>query len=531
MLDSERGTATMVRVGMTDGAGTRSSALPTDLFDEARGRLRLLATIFAASFGFDFVIFLGSTIWSKTTGQPSPVSIAAIPWINLATLILSIGIRWAAGSRRVPVGRLYSFALAYEVFICFVSALITYWQSYHDTKLLPNLTWAPAIVIMFPLILPGPPKRMIAGAVLSGAMVPLALLVLQLAGAVKVGDGAAYAPAAIGSVFAVVVASMGARVIYGLGREVARVRALGSYQLEEMIGAGGMGEVWRAKHRLLARPAAIKLIRRSSPAEGRVPLTEEVRRRFEREAQAIAGLRSPHTVELFDFGVSNDGEIYYAMELLEGVNADALVRRFGPIPPERAVFLLRQVCHSLTEAESLGMVHRDIKPANIFLCRYGQDHDFVKVLDFGIVKWLREEDTGRLTGEHIIQGTPAFMAPEQAMGDARIDSRADLYALGCVAYWLVTGQLVFDSPSPTGLLLKHLHETPEPPSRRTELAIPPSLESIILACLEKRPEDRPQTAKELARRLAAVEGADRWTEERSREWWETHRPTVAATPE
>jgi serine/threonine protein kinase len=183
----------------------------------------------------------------------------------------------------------------------------------------------------------------------------------------------------------VVFAYIGARVVYGLGREIAAARELGSYSLEERLGEGGMGEVWRARHRMLARPAAIKLIRPSLISPERAA---ELQKRFENEAQVISQLRSPHTVELFDFGVAEQGTFYYVMELLDGLDVDALVRRFGPVPAERAVFLLRQVCHSLAEAEARGLVHRDIKPANIFLCRYGEDHDFVKVLDFGLAKAL-----------------------------------------------------------------------------------------------------------------------------------------------
>jgi eukaryotic-like serine/threonine-protein kinase len=188
-----------------------------------------------------------------------------------------------------------------------------------------------------------------------------------------------------------------------------------------------MDEVWRARHRLLARPAAIKLIRAQAGA------SDEAARRFEREAQVIARLRSPHTVELFDFGIAEDGAFYYVMELLDGLDADSLVRRFGAVPPERAVYLLRQICHSLSEAESCGLIHRDIKPANIFICRYGEEYDFAKVLDFGIVGAVRtpaDADALR-TRENAIQGTPAFMAPEQAMGQA-VDCRADIY---CPVVW------------------------------------------------------------------------------------------------
>jgi serine/threonine-protein kinase len=320
-------------------------------------------------------------------------------------------------------------------------------------------------------------------------------------------------------------AYVGARVVYHLGTEVKRARELGSYRLEEKLGEGGMGEVWRARHRMLARPAAIKLIRPSFGGNARAGVSQEAIRRFEREAQVIARLRSPHTVELFDFGVAADGAFYYVMELLDGLDADTLLRRFGPTPPERAIYLLRQLCHSLSEAQSCGLVHRDIKPANIFLCRYGEEFDFVKVLDFGIVGAVRDAaDTSPVhTQEDAIHGTPAFMAPEQAMG-TDVDGRADIYAAGCVAYWLLTGQLVFTAESAVGFLLQHAQAPPTPPSARTDLPIPRALEDLVLQCLAKDPADRPQTARELSLRLSGLEGAGAWTQDRAREWWAAHQP-------
>jgi serine/threonine-protein kinase len=285
-----------------------------------------------------------------------------------------------------------------------------------------------------------------------------------------------------------------------------------------------MGEVWRARHRLLARPAAIKLIRRSE--NGGREASADARRRFEREAQATASLRSPHTVNLFDFGVAQDGRFYYVMELLDGLDTNTLVRRFGPMPAARAVFLLRQVCHSLSEAESVGLVHRDIKPANVFVCRYGEDHDFVKVLDFGLVKLLSEATDLRpaVTQDSVVRGTPAFIAPEQVFGRHSADARVDIYATGCVAYWLLTGQLVFDDPSPTAMLVHHAHTAPAPPSSRTELTIPAALDRLVLECLEKDPARRPQSARELSERLARAVDGEPWTEEHAREWWLRHRP-------
>jgi serine/threonine protein kinase len=186
------------------------------------------------------------------------------------------------------------------------------------------------------------------------------------------------------------------------------------------------------------------------------------------------------------------------------------------------------MCHSLSEAESIGLVHRDIKPGNIFLCHYGEDYDFVKVLDFGIAKAVHEPNSAEpeitaLTVQHVVQGTPAFIAPEQAMG-ANIDSRADIYAAACVAYWLLTGQLVFEADTPMQLLMHHAQTEPAPPSTRTEVAVPPMLDQVILECLAKNPADRPQTARELVKRLSQVPCPDPWTEDRARVWWKIHQP-------
>jgi serine/threonine-protein kinase len=343
---------------------------------------------------------------------------------------------------------------------------------------------------------------------------------------VSAGD---YSDSIIQGGVSVALAYMGGRAVYGLGREVAKARELGSYHLEERLGAGGMGEVWRARHRMLARPAAIKLIRPALGEDTRNGISQEAIDRFKREAQAIAKLRSPHTVEVFDFGVASDGAFYYAMELLDGIDADTLIKKFGPVPAERAVFLLRQVCHSLSEADTCGLVHRDIKPANIFLCRYGEDCDFVKVLDFGLVKAVQDgPDTNPgLTRPNTVYGTPAFMAPEQALGRTDLDGRVDIYATGCVAYWLLTGQLVFTAANPMGLMVQHANAPPVPPSTRTELPIPPAFEALILACLAKDPAARPQSARELMGRLDALDGANDWTAKRARAWWDLHHPGPA----
>jgi serine/threonine-protein kinase len=321
-------------------------------------------------------------------------------------------------------------------------------------------------------------------------------------------------------------AYVGSRVVYGLGREVTRARELGGYRLIERLGGGGMGEVWRAEHYLLARPAAIKLVRSASADASDARHQRELQERFGREAQATAMMRSPHTIELYDFGMANDGTFYYVMELLEGFDLETLIKRFGPVPAERAIAMLRQVCHSLGEAHANGLIHRDIKPANVFVCRYGREVDFVKVLDFGMVKKRHEADRDetQLTGDHTVAGTPAYMAPEQVLGNRPVDARTDLYAVGCVGYWLVTGQPVFTGKTAIALMTQHAQAEPVPPSARTELDIPLALDTIILACLDKNPDERPASADALAEALGAIETSDAWTTSRAHEWWQRHRP-------
>jgi eukaryotic-like serine/threonine-protein kinase len=518
------------------GAGKPSSPLddtfPADLFEQARGRLRLLTGFFIVAFGFDLSIFLGTLIYHAATHTAPEASVARLyPFqvMNFGATVASVALWWAAGSHRVSAPRLHAAGLVFEVVVCFISALLSHWQGFLDTGRVPTLTWVPAIIIMFPLIMPGPPSRMLVVALVSAAMSPLSLVLLTTTGHVSVPDLSPFAPATIGPLFGVAFAWLGARVVYGLGREVARARAMGSYRLEERIGVGGMGEVWRARHQLLARPAAIKLIRPTAEGARHGVVETEARERFEREAQVISRLRSPHTVELFDFGVAGDGSFYYAMELLEGLDVETLVRRFGPQPAERVVHIMRQACHSLSEAGTRGLVHRDIKPANLYLCRYGEEYDFVKVLDFGIVKVRQRVDSteAALTGQTVVPGTPAYIAPEQVLGNVELDGRADIYALGCVAYWLLTGQNVFAAPTPTALMLKHVHEAPVPPSQRTELPLPPALDAIVMACLAKDPAGRPATARELASQLAALPLAQGWDESRRRQWWERHLPESA----
>jgi eukaryotic-like serine/threonine-protein kinase len=503
-----------------------SGSLPADLLSQAAARLRVLALLYASVFFmagvlpalvFDRELFLGSLVqW-----VPSAVGI-------VVALLVALVIR----SPRVSLPTAMGLGLAFEI----VSSYAIAAAEFADPMALEThrgflgLSWVAVWVVLFTVVVPTSPRRAVLAALASVSAVPVVIGLVLASGKVSVRlDPAMFFVGVVFPYLLVVgMAYVGARVVYNLGTELKRARELGSYRLEAKLGQGGMGEVWRARHRMLARPAAIKLIRPSSVGGGAGAVSADAVRRFEREAQVIARLRSPHTVDLFDFGIAEDGSFYYAMELLEGLDADALVRRFGPVPAERAIHLVRQVCHSLSEAQSCGLVHRDIKPANIFLCRYGEEYDFVKVLDFGIVGQVRgAEEGGTLhTRENALHGTPAFMAPEQAMG-TEVDARADIYAVGCVAYWLLTGQFVFAAETPVGLLLQHAQAPAAPPSTRTQLPIPSALDDLVLSCLAKEPADRPQSARELSLQLAGVEGGGAWTGDRARAWWVAHMSSVS----
>jgi len=510
-------------------SATAPITLPEDLLRKVRGRVRITAALVLLGVSLDPLIVLVVWLTSLAAGPWPGAGAAAIEAIlDGVAVVLSITVWLATRSPRLDHARLMVVGHAYEILLCLVVSLDIYHQSLRDAGEIPHLTWVVPILIFFSLLIPAPPRRTLWVAVAAAAMAPLSLGVLRLTTSLTV-PVEAYVHAIVNPALAIVLATFGARVVYGLSLEVAEARRLGSYELVDLVGRGGMGEVWRAHHRFLARPAAIKLIPPEVLGGSDPGARAAAMERFEREAQVTASLRSPHTVEIYDFGTTDDGSFYYVMELLDGMDAHSLVVRHGPLPAERVVHLLVQACHSLGEAHAQGLVHRDVKPANLLVCRHGPDTDVVKVVDFGLVKATSSTDGAGVTGEHAVGGTPAFMAPEQARGEATLDGRADLYALGCVATWLLTGRLVFDAPSPLAMISHHLQRTPVPPSAMTELEIPPELDAVILACLDKDPAARPWSAEALAARLREVPGAHDWTPAKAAAWWD-HRPTLAASP-
>jgi serine/threonine-protein kinase len=313
----------------------------------------------------------------------------------------------------------------------------------------------------------------------------------------------------------------GAIVVYGayrvqvLRRWAKQARELGQYRLRERIGGGGMGEVYLADHRLLRRPAAIKLIRPDRAGD------EANLARFEREVQATATLTHPNTIQIYDYGRADDGTFYYVMEYLPGITLENLVGDYGPLPAARAVHYLRQICGALGEAHAIGLVHRDLKPSNIMVCNRGRIADTVKLLDFGLVITTNVSLDDKLTQQGTIAGTPAFLSPEQAGGSDAVDARSDIYSLGAVAYFLVTGQPPFSGRSAMKVLAAHLYEQPEPITRHRP-EVPAKLADIVHRCLAKAPSDRFRTVEELEASLAACSGLSQWTRQDATQWWQVH---------
>lgn len=389
--------------------------------------------------------------------------------------------------------------------------------------------WSPVAmwILLFAALVPARPGTVLGWSLVAALSDPFALLVAR--GRIAPPSPTEGILLALPPFLAAIMAYVTSNVVYGLNDRIAKAREFGSYRLVERLGKGGMAEVWRAHHQMLARPAAVKLIRPGVLAEFGERESARLVRLFEREVQATATLQSPHTIQVYDFGVARDGTFYYVMELLDGFDVQTLVERFGRQPPERVGHLLRQICHSLHEAHENHLVHRDLKPGNIYVCRYGADLDFAKVLDFGLV--LDRRPTAEELDERRGQiGTPAIMAPEQVRFDAPVDERTDIYALGCVAYWLLTGVRVFEAETRHDMLVMHAHQRPDPPSRRIKIDLPEALEELIMECLAKNPDKRPQSAMALSQRLADLGLERRWTRARMEEWWQARGRLVMKQP-
>ncbi|HEY6948367.1 MAG TPA: serine/threonine-protein kinase [Gemmatimonadales bacterium] len=502
---------------------------PTDLLREASQRLAIISLVGAVLWVIG-PLMARVALWSMAPDDPRWRSPHPTDAIAGASILLSLALFFYARRSDRDPRFILDLGLGYMILAAAAVGLVMHWEPPPaGFPMVPVISWIGAVVLMFAAIVPSTPGKTLVAGLIAASMNPLGMLIAKARGTWDFGSAGNAFLMHYPDYVLVGIAVVISHVVTRLGQQVAKAREMGSYQLGDLLGRGGMGEVYKATHRMLARPAAIKLIRPEMLAALSGESAQLAVRRFRREAEAAANLRSPHTVELYDFGVTDDQTFYFVMELLDGMDLESLVRTHGPVPASRVIHILRQVCESLAEAHASGLVHRDIKPANIHVGRLGLTHDFVKVLDFGLVKSVagpaREDTLGTAAG--LTPGTPAYMAPEMALGD-EVDGRADLYALGCVAYFLLTGQVVFEGDNALQMVAKHLREAPVPPSRRTSLPVPPALEALVLACLAKAPDDRPRSAAELGRALADIQ-TEAWGEEQASRWWSGIRQSGAVT--
>jgi serine/threonine-protein kinase len=500
--------------------------IPDDLLREAADRLGIIS-------------LLGVVLWTlagglghvamRAAGDPGWNRFLFTDGIVALGTLTSLAFYFYSRRSRLAPGYLLDLGLAYLVVTSFEIGMIWHWGVIpHGMQVRPEFTWIGPLVLMFAAIVPNAPWKTLIAGLVAASMNPVGMLIARERGLWDFGGPGNVLLMHYPDYILVGVSVVISRVVTRLGHHVTKARELGSYHLGELLSRGGMGEIYKATHRMLARPAAIKLIRPEVLGAGDAAMADLALKRFRREAEVAANLRSPHTVELYDFGVTEDQTFYLVMELLEGMDLQELVAGHGPQPANRVVHILAQVCESLQEAHGQGMVHRDIKPPNLHIGRLGVRYDFVKVLDFGLVKPVAgaasEHSLG--TAADITPGTPAYMAPEMALGD-QIDGRADLYALGCVAYFLLTGQVVFASTSALQSIARHLNDVPPPPSRQAKYPVPEDLDRLVLRLLAKRPDDRPASAAELAGALADLE-LEPWTEQAAEEWW--NNATSARVP-
>jgi len=502
-------------------------ALPADILKDASLRLGILSLVVALLW---FVGTLAGHVAVRAMQPDDPKwrTFEASDMIALLSIGVSFGLfAYTRRTKREPQFVL-DLGLVYLVSMAIALGLLFHWEEPPPNwMVIPEISWVGVLLLMFAAILPSSTPKLLVAGVVAVSMNPISMLLARARGTWHSGTAWDVVLMHYPDFLLIGVAIVISRVVTQLGRQVSKAREMGSYELMELIGSGGMGEVYKAKHRMFARPAAIKLIRADMLGEKDEEAAKMVVKRFHREAESAANLRSPHTVEIYDFGVTEDQTLYFVMELLTGMDLETLVKKHGPLPAGRVIHILMQVCDSLEEAHRAGLVHRDIKPANINVGPLGLRSDFVKVLDFGLVKpfTARETPHSLATVAGMITGTPAYMPPEMALSEA-VDGRADIYALGCVAYYLLTAQTVFSAETAVQMIAKHLQYAPIMPSQRTENFIPRALDRLVLACLAKEPANRPQTAAELARTLAAID-VMAWGDDEAARWWSMNNTASA----
>jgi tRNA A-37 threonylcarbamoyl transferase component Bud32 len=501
-----------------------SSGLPADLVSEQGRRIVLFAGV--AAFMWAFGLVMDSIVLPATVGTRAPFGPIVVE--SIAAVVMFGVFLYLRYAHVMPHAQCTAgiWVMLFNALLITALELTNLEMAAHA---IGHPSWIAILILTSAMIMPTTPRRTLTGSLVAASMGPVGMMLMGAAGR-PVPPPATIAVLYLPNFIWATVATLPSAMFQRLGRQIKEARALGSYELIEQLGAGGMGAVWRARHRLLARDAAVKLVKHEALGDTEAAAQAQLRR-FAREAQATALLQSQHSIRLFDFGTADDGSFYYVMELLDGRDLESLVKDFGPLPHERVMYLLRQACHSLAEAHARGMVHRDIKPANIFVCRMGLEFDFVKVLDFGLVQTRRADPSMAktetlLTAQQLI-GTPAYMAPEIILGRDDVDRRADVYALGCVAFYLLTGTRVFQDGNQMQVLIDHVHSDAMPPSSRLGKPLPREVDALVLECLRKDPAARPPDAQAVLDRIVAHNLTGCWDSEQARQWWQARLPALA----
>jgi serine/threonine-protein kinase len=489
--------------------------------EESRAYLQSRLTVLSKLTFWSFVVLLGGMVLLyETNPQIEPRDNNEIYLIATIGLVIEAIIwRGFLVRRQLKLEWLYAIDLFYALStgLIFGAASFIAWDL--QASAFANMLWSCFMVFLRAIVVPSTAKRTAVAGVLLFLPLNLAALGLALWHPEKIElPGDAYVESALViSTAVIVLVSIGSQIIYGLRKQVSAAMRLGSYTLDRKIGEGGNGSVYRAHHAMLRRPTAVKLVHPEKAGA-------ETLDRFEREVQHMSQLTHWNTVAVYDYGRSPEGIFYYAMEYLDGIDLENLVIEFGPQPAARVISIMTQVCAALGEAHRRGIIHRDVKPANIILCERGDVPDVAKVVDFGLAKAFAADDpnlsdaTGESTSKNIL-GTPAYIAPEAITDPEKIGPSVDLYALGAVAYFLLTGRRVFDGKTAVDLCVQHVTRTPKPPSEMTKKPIPKRLEEIILQCLAKKPEQRPESAAALAALLKSVPEAEGWSEADAAQWW------------
>ena len=507
------------QVALVEGSGPELSQETRHLL---RDRLRLAAGLMF----FGYLVFLPQHFFQTDFERPGAPVLFAFHCVSTAVMAILGGLlcrRCQPSTSSLRAAELVMFGLSAAFMAALQQMVIARQCSYlggaggQVSLVEPGGLWL-LLIFTYALFVPNTRRR---AAVVIGILAATPVIAVLLMAGTHEEVWRLLGPSEVVEFFlvmavAAVTGVFGVDTIGSLRREVFEARQLEQYRLTKLIGAGGMGEVYLAEHQLLKRPCVVKLIRADRAGDARVLA------RFQREVRATAKLSHWNTVEIFDYGNTAEGTFYYVMEYLPGMSLRELVEQYGPLQPERVIHLLRQACDALGEAHAAGLIHRDVKPGNIFAARRGGVDDVVKLLDFGLVKPLVEQQPIQLTTEGSITGSPLFMSPEQATGDGTPDARSDIYSLGAVGYCLLTARPPFEGDKPIKVVIAHAHDEVVPPSRHRE-GIPADLERVILRCLAKGPADRFQDAAALAEALAGCRAADRWTRQRAAEWWQKRR--------